>query len=131
MKILIVEDEPLVAGSLRFLLELEDHEVTGIADDLESSLAAVESAWPELALVDLGLARGTSGAEVAAALRRRNIACIFVSGNAPGRPQPELALGCLFKPYTDKALLGAIRVADAFNNGLARPTDTPEGLDLY
>jgi CheY-like chemotaxis protein len=124
---LIVEDEPLVANSLKFLLELEGHEVTATADDLQSALAAVENQHPELALVDVRLARGASGLAVAAEMRLRNINCIFVTSNALDPPRPDLALGCLSKPYSDTALFCAIAVAEAANKGLiAEPAQAPD-----
>ena len=66
LKILIVEDEPLLAATLKHLVELNPlHQVTGIADDLPSALAAAEERRPDLALVDLQLARGSTGFSVA------------------------------------------------------------------
>ncbi len=53
MKILIVEDEPLLAATLKQLVELNPlYEVTAIADDLDAAMRSVEAQAPELALVD-------------------------------------------------------------------------------
>jgi CheY-like chemotaxis protein len=131
MKILIVEDEALVAMSLQFLLELEGHEVLGVADDFDTALAATEKERPELALVDIQLARGNSGFEVAAALQERGIACIFLTGNAPDRPRPDLALGCLPKPYSDAGLMSAIKVAEEYRGGRPPVPGSMGELQLY
>lgn len=131
MKILIVEDEALVAMSLQFLLELEGHEILGVADDLPSAIDAADRSSPELALVDIQLARGSSGFEVAARLRERGIACIFLTGNAPDKPRPDLALGCLPKPYSDAGLMSAVAVAEAYRGGQPPVPGSMGELQLY
>jgi CheY-like chemotaxis protein len=131
MKILIVEDEPLVALSLAFLLRVDGHEVPEPANDLESAVASADADKPDLAFVDIQLARGASGYDVAAALAGRGIACFFLTGNIPGGPCPELALGCIPKPHTDEALGTAIAIADAHLSGRPRPRDETGELILY
>lgn len=130
MKILIVEDETFVALSLKFLLELDGHEVVATADDVRSAVAAADACVPELAFVDIQLAHGASGLEVAAELRKRGVICIFLTGNPPDHPMPDLALGCLPKPYSDDALAAAVKVAEAIRAGEEVPKPPP-GLQLY
>ena len=135
MKILIVEDEPLLAATLKQLVELDPlHEVTAVAHDLETAMAAVEMNPPELALVDLQLANATSGFSVAARLHELGIACLFSTGNAPGFPLPDLAIGCLRKPYETDDLTRALREAEDILRGrqkvVLRPR-LPEQLQLY
>ncbi|CAN5715559.1 hypothetical protein BH09VER1_BH09VER1_56280 [soil metagenome] len=129
MKILIVEDEAMVALSLKLLLQMHGHEIIGMSDDVASSIAAADANLPDLAFVDIQLARGASGLDVAAELRKRGIICIFLTGNPP-RPRPDLALGCIPKPYTDEALAGAVAAAKAVIDGEAAPI-APLGLELY
>ena len=118
MKILIVEDEPLLAATLKQLVELDPlHHVTAIADDLGGAMEAVEANPPELALVDLQLANGTSGFSVAARLHEMGIACLFTTGNAPGFPVPDLALGCLRKPFETDDLARALKEAEDILRG--------------
>lgn len=130
MKILIVEDEFMVAKSLQLLLETMGQEVVGIADDKVSAIEYAERTSPQLAFVDIHLARGASGLDGAAELQKCGVICIFLTGNPPGGPRPDLALGCLPKPYSDAALAGAIKVADAVVNGLPLP-EVPPDLELY
>ncbi|HEY1604723.1 MAG TPA: response regulator [Allosphingosinicella sp.] len=135
MKVLIVEDEERLAQILKQLVELDPlHEVTAIAHDLESAMEAVEAHAPELALVDLQLANGTSGFSVAARLHERGIACLFTTGNAPGFPVPDLAIGCLRKPFEADDLARTLREAEDILRGrqkvILRPR-LPEQLQLY
>lgn len=131
MRVLIVEDEPLVAMSLAFLLRIAGHEVAEPASDLAAALAEADAAAPELALVDIQLARGESGYEVATALAARGVACFFLTGNIPGDPCPDLALGCIPKPHSDEALATALAIADARLKGVSPPRDETGELILY
>ncbi|MGN6155442.1 MAG: response regulator [Sphingomicrobium sp.] len=113
MRILIVEDEALVAMEIEGMLGLAGHEAVAHADDLQSALNAVEAGTPDLALVDIHLGRGNSGLDVAAALKERGVPVLFATGNCPMERGRDLALGCLHKPFTDNMLLNAIRAAEA------------------
>ena len=133
LNMLIVEDEPLFAKTLRHLVELNPrYVVTGIADDCDGALASIEDRRPDLALVDLQLARGSSGFSVAARLAALNIPVLFTSGKAPSFPIPDLALGCLVKPFSEDDLVRTLRAAEDMIRGRAplRPR-RPENLRLY
>lgn len=130
MRILIVEDEFFVAKSLEFLIENMGHDVVGVADDVISALNKAKRTAPQLAFVDIQLANGASGLDAAAELQKIGVVCIFLTGNPPRGPRPDLALGCLPKPYSDKSLAGAIGIAEAVIAGLPLPTAPPD-LELY
>jgi DNA-binding response OmpR family regulator len=113
LRILIVEDEALVAMEIEGMLGLAGHEAIAQVDDLQSAVSAVESTRPDLALVDIHLGRGNSGLDVAEALKERGIPVLFATGNCPMERGRGLALGCLHKPFTDNMLVNAIRAAEA------------------
>ena len=52
-RILIIEDEALVAMELRFVLEDLGHEVVGMAADARTARSLVQESEVDLALVDL------------------------------------------------------------------------------
>ena len=133
LKILVVEDEPLLAKTLKHLIELNPrYEVIGLADDLTSALAAIEERRPDLALVDLQLARGSTGFSVAAKLNQAGVPSLFTTGKAPSFPMPDLALGCLMKPYSQDDLVRALKTAEDILKGRERLRPSrPENLTIY
>lgn len=130
MKILLVEDEYIVAASLKFLLATMGYEVVGVADDVASTITEAERTRPELAFVDIQLAKGDSGLDAAAELQKRGVICIFLTCNSPSGPRPDLAIGCLPKPFSDVGLEGAIKIAEAYIKKLPLPNSPPD-FELY
>ena len=133
LNIIIVEDEPLVAETLKYLVELNPrYIVTDLADDLATTLAAVSERRRDLALVDLQLARGSTGFSVAAKLVEMGIPCLFTSGKAPSFPVPDLAMGCLVKPFSEEDLVRALKAAEDLVRGRERLRPSrPGNLWLY
>jgi CheY-like chemotaxis protein len=131
LRIMIVEDEALVAMEIEGMLAMAGHEAVAQADDLPSAVAAAEAEKPDLALVDIQLAQGTSGLDVAAALKERGVPVLFATGNCPTEKGRGLALGCLHKPISDRALATAIEAAGAVLRGDPLPLRIPSALHLY
>lgn len=133
LKILIVEDERPLAETLRYLVEDNPrYRVIGIAEDLGSALEHLEREEPDLALVDLHLARGSTGFSVAVRLNDAGVPCLFVTGRAPGFPMPDLALGLLLKPFTGNEVHRALALAEDVMRGreTLRPR-LPRNLQLF
>lgn len=115
-RILIVEDEFLIAMVAEDELTDAGHEVVGIATTYDAALRLAEDHRPDLAILDVRLASLRDGIDVALDLRQRfAIPAILATGShdeenlrraAPARP-----LGWLTKPYTPEALLDAVEAA--------------------
>lgn len=113
LKILVVEDDAHLASTVKYLIEDNPrYRVVALADDVDSAVSAAEAHKPHLALVDLHLARGTTGFSVAVRLHDLDIPCMFVTGKAPGFPMPDLAIGCLMKPFTAEEVHRALALAE-------------------
>jgi CheY-like chemotaxis protein len=113
LKILVVDDDRPLATTVKYLIEDNPrYRVAAIADDAESAIDAAKAHEPHLALVDLHLARGTTGFSVAVHLADLGIPCLFVSGKAPSFAMPDLALGCLMKPFTAEDVHRALALAE-------------------
>ena len=129
-RILIVEDEYLVASNLEAILEDLGHEPIGIAPDMETALALADR-HPDLALVDVNLRDGETGPAIAERLRRdHGVAVLFVTAN-PRMVEhaAPVAIGVLSKPC-DEELIGA-SVAYALRARQGIPLlSPPAGLTL-
>ena len=133
LKILIVEDDSQLATTLKYLVEDNPrYRVVAIADDADNAIAAAGHHTPDLALVDLHLARGSTGFSVAVRLSDFDVPCLFVSGKAPSFPMPDLALGCLMKPFTAEEVHRALNMAEDRLRGreTVRPR-IPRNLQIY
>jgi len=133
LRILIVEDDAQFAATLKYLIEENAfYRVVGTADDAESALCAVDEHNPDVVLLDLHLARGTTGFTVAVKLAELNIICLIVSGKAPTFPMADLAIGCLTKPFTADELHRALSLTEDILRGreTLRPK-APPNLTLY
>ena len=131
LRILVVEDEGLVVLEIQAGLEVAGHEVVGVAEDVASAGALARLKRPDLALVDVRLARGESGLDVAADLSALGVPCLFVTGNCPEGRGQGVALGCLHKPFDEGQLTGAVAAAEALLHGRPLPRRLPMGLHLY
>lgn len=133
LRILIVEDDSQLAATLKFLVEDNPrYRVIASAADAEEAIAAAEEHHPDIALVDLHLARGTTGFSVAVRLNDLGVACLIVTGKSPGFALNDLALGCLLKPFTADDVHRSLAMAEDLLRGreTLRPK-LPHNLTLY
>ena len=82
MRVLIVEDEVLIAMHLAMLVQELGHEVCASATSAGEALAEAAACLPDVALMDIQLANHTSGIDAARELYwRYNVRSIFLSAN--------------------------------------------------
>lgn len=122
-KVLIVEDEFLVALQLEDILQDGGHAVIGTVPDM-ASLAMLGEA-PDVALVDLNLRDGLTGPAIAQDLASRfGARVIYVTANPTQIDAPApTAVGIVQKPFTPNSILAAISYALASSAGLPRPPE--------
>ena len=129
VRLLIVEDEPLVAFDTEHFLRDEAFEIVATVDRVAHAMAAIEGEEEiDLLLVDVNLADG-SGLDVARVAHGVGIPVIFVTGECPIGAS-EVAVGCLSKPYAQKSLLGAIAAVEGMLDGKP-PKRLPSGFNLF
>jgi two-component system, response regulator PdtaR len=112
-RILIVEDEVIVACDIQARLESFHYEVPGMAASGEEALQLVSEIWPDLVLMDIKLKGDLDGVQVADLLRRRHgIPVVFLTANADEemleRAKQTEPLNYVLKPYHEKELRIAI-----------------------
>jgi DNA-binding response OmpR family regulator len=133
LRILIVEDDSQLATTLKYLVEDNPrYQVVATAEDADGAIAAAERHDPDLVLLDLHLARGSTGFPVAVRLNEIGVPCLLVSGKAPSFPMADLALGCLVKPFTAEDVHRSLGMAEDLLRGreTLRPRP-PQNLTLY
>jgi len=129
-RILLVEDEPLVAFDNEHLLVEAGYEVVATVDSLEAARSALESEEGiDLVLTDIRLAGEGDGTDVARIAAEKGVPVLFVTGFCPAEAQ-SLAVGCLSKPYTDKVLKAALDCLDDVLQG-KEVGKLPPQLSLY
>lgn len=110
MKILITEDEPILADELETIVKELGHQVVGVAATLKGALRLAEQSTCDLALVDIYLRDGITGPDVARYLaNNRHLAVIFTTSNPDDLPD-DLASACgvLAKPLSEQSVKSAI-----------------------
>lgn len=126
MRVLLVEDEPLVAMFAADALERAGCEVVGPAATVAEALRLLDAGGADAALVDLRLGRGESGLPVAEALAARDIPFAFASGyGAESLPEGMRDRPLLVKPYGAEAVARVLRALGA--GGAADRVTTRDG----
>ena len=123
MRILIVEDEFLIAQLLESVVQDHGYETIGPVSTVEQALAYAPRA--DIALVDLNFSDGNSGQHLARRLIDRfGIDVIFVTGDpAPVQQGFDGALAVVCKPFRDEEITGALAKAlDKRSRSVARHT---------
>ncbi|MFA6108250.1 MAG: response regulator [Candidatus Latescibacterota bacterium] len=115
-RILVVEDESIVALDIQSRLGRMGFEVPAVAATGAEALAAAESLRPDLVLMDILLQEGSDGVETAAILRDRlDVPVVFLTAHSDEATLNRAKLtgphGYVLKPFKDRELYTTIEVA--------------------
>ncbi|MFN8361918.1 MAG: PAS domain S-box protein [Candidatus Kapaibacterium sp.] len=115
-KILIVEDENLVAKNLQLLLVRMQYQVVGISAYGENLSAMVEEHAPDIILIDISLRGTIDGIEAARRLHEiHDIPVVFITANSDmatlQRSKIARPYGYILKPFVDRDIQSAIEMA--------------------
>lgn len=109
MRILIIEDEPIIALDLQDLLEDAGFDVVGVAEQLATAMELIESAAFDAAIVDANL-RGVSSSPAALALADRRVPFIVLSGYSLKQQDAAFASAVFIqKPCRPAQLISALK----------------------
>lgn len=116
MKILIVEDEIVIAVDLMQMLSSNGYEVAGPAVDYQSAIGLLVYEKPDLILLDINLLGAKDGIDLAEKIHREHqLPFIFTSAlsdpNTLARAQATQPATYLVKPFREEQLLAAITIA--------------------
>ncbi len=114
-KILIVEDEFIIANDLRMMLEKAGYKVCGIAPSVMKAVELIKNKEPDWILLDIFLQGDKTGIDLAAHLTEMKIPFIYISANTNQgileAAKATLPYGFLVKPFREKDLLVMLDIA--------------------
>jgi two-component system, response regulator PdtaR len=116
IKILIVEDEPLVAHDIASTLSGINYEVSGIAYTVSKALFYLDTNRPDIVLLDINLGTETDGIMLAETIRHQyHIPFVYLTSYADAntleRAKRTRPMGYLVKPYDERELFATLEVA--------------------
>jgi DNA-binding response OmpR family regulator len=133
LKVLIAEDELLIADLLEEALVANGYEVCGIARTVDEAVALGELHKPDLAVLDVRLAKGSHGPEIARRLNSKGkFGVLYATGDDARNSALTLADGeaSISKPYhTEHVVRALVIVREIMTAGTAAPP-FPSGFRL-
>lgn len=132
LRILVVEDEALIALELECLLDDLGYVTVGVAGSSAEAIELGRTTVPDLALVDIHLIDGPTGIDVARTLSSDpRTSVVFMTANDKRIPADFAgALGVIAKPYSERAVAGALRYVAALRAGGQPEADGLDGFRL-
>jgi DNA-binding response OmpR family regulator len=130
-RVLIVEDDIMIADTLEEILVAAGYTVCGIASTTVTAIALGERYHPDLGIFDLRLSEGGWGTDAAAALHARGrFGVLYATGN-PDHPLLNTAHGegCIGKPYSATSIIAALEIVRERMSGLPLSA-SPKGFRL-
>lgn len=115
-RILIVEDEHIVAMGIKRMLKGLRYTVTGIASSGEEAISKAESTFPDVVLMDIMLKGDIDGIEAAKEIKAKfEIPVIYLTAYSESkileRAKRTEPFGYIIKPFDEKDLYSSIEVA--------------------
>ena len=113
LKVMIAEDDLLMADMLEEVLVKNGYEVCGIARTVGAAMELAERHKPDLAVLDIRLAEGDIGMDIAASLKRQRMGVLYATGNT-GQMGLTRANGeaLLSKPYKPEDVVRALEIVE-------------------
>ncbi len=110
-RLLIIEDDPLVAFDNERTLKHGGYDVVATVDSGEAAVPVIAAGEIDAIVLDLGLAGHMSGREVARLAHDRGIAVLLVTAQCPADAE-DLAVACLGKPHSASQLVSALKAVE-------------------
>lgn len=116
VRILIVEDEPIIASNLAMYLNNNDYTVSGMCYDALEAEKELKKGKSDFVIVDINLGEGKDGIELADIINKQyNLPFVFLTSysdkNTIDRAKKVNPMGFVVKPFNDNTLLATIEIA--------------------
>ena len=130
IKILIVEDEPIIAADIESALEKNEYKVSDVAYSMEDALLALKNNTPDLTILDINLSGAYEGIQVAELIKNSyQLPFIFLSSYSDKKTLDKAKhtepSGYLVKPFTEPTLFTTIEIA-LYNHAQKMKLQFPE-----
>jgi len=119
-KVMVIEDESIIAMDIQSIVSDMGHTVTGIARTRDQAIALARKNRPDLILADIQLADNSSGIDAVNQILKEtaNIPVIFITAFPErlltgDRPEPAFLIS---KPYTEEQVRSAVSQAMFFSS---------------
>ncbi|MBK9256185.1 MAG: response regulator transcription factor [Saprospiraceae bacterium] len=115
LKILIVEDEPIISEDLTFILEKEGYQIIGQAYDGSTALDMIHNRQPDIILLDIALDHQMSGLDIANHINNKyGLPFIFITSFSDkltlDLAKNLLPQGYIVKPFKKKDILATLEI---------------------
>lgn len=116
LRILIVEDEPVIAENISMYLDNADFEVSGIAYDSVEANEQLQNNTPDAAILDVNLESEEDGIDIANRINQKyNLPFLFLTSYSDKetlqRAKAVNPSGYIVKPFNEKTLLASLEIA--------------------
>jgi DNA-binding response OmpR family regulator len=128
MRVLIVEDEPVIGMDLEDSVAASGHEVIGWATGHATAMALAEARSPDLAFIDLTLRDGATGFLISKQLAERGVTVVLTTAQADQLSEVEHLLGVMPKPYLPETVEEVLNYAAQKQQSTAFEPVRPAGL---
>ncbi|MBK7307019.1 MAG: response regulator transcription factor [Chitinophagaceae bacterium] len=133
LKILIVEDEPVIAENISIYLDNNDFEVSAIAYDSDEAFLQLKNNTPDAAILDINLESDKDGIDVAAYINKEiQIPFLFLTSysdkNTLDKAKQVKPSGYIVKPFNEKTLLASLEIA--ISNFASEKNSAQPGLNI-
>jgi DNA-binding NarL/FixJ family response regulator len=139
LKILIVEDEPVIAENISIYLDNNDFEVSGIAYDSDEAFEQLKHNTPDAVILDINLESEKDGIEIADYININvQIPFLFLTSysdkNTLDKAKAVKPGGYIVKPFNERTLLASLEIAisnHAADINKKLPALSPEKINKY
>jgi DNA-binding response OmpR family regulator len=131
LKVLIAEDDLMIADMIEASLMEAGYQVTGIARTVAEGVALGHQNRPDLAVIDMRLANEELGTDIAAQLLGGpRVGILYASGNINQVIRLADRDACIAKPYRTNDLLQALRIVEQIVGNTIPSPPFPRGFHL-
>lgn len=130
LKVLIVEDEPVIAENVSLYLDNHDFEVSAIAYDSDEAFEQLKTNTPDAVILDINLESEKDGIDIAQHINQQyQLPFLFLTSysdkNTLDRAKNVKPSGYIVKPFNERTLLASLEIAIS-NHATEKNHDLPK-----